>query len=199
MPGRVTNVRPGYIVGPRDTSARFLYWPVRVSLGGTMAVPGAPSDPIQLIDVRDLADWLIHCIEKRVVGVYNATGPTRELSMQSMLEGTRQGLNARVSFTWLPNDFLKSQGVQDGQFPLYAPPTGETAGFHRCNIAKALGKGLKFRPVPDTARATLDWYKTLPTDLQNRVAPQFAPTPTGDGWLAREKSLLDAWAKQAKK
>src|SRR5215475_12615133 len=69
MPGRVTNIRPGFIVGPRDTSGRFIYWPVRASMGGMMIVPGAPADPIQLIDVRDLADWLIHCIENNVVGV----------------------------------------------------------------------------------------------------------------------------------
>src|SRR5258707_498753 len=79
IPGRVTNIRPGYIVGPRDTSGRFIYWPVRASLGGVMIVPGTPVDPIQVIDVRDLADWIIHCIENSLVGVYNATGPEKEL------------------------------------------------------------------------------------------------------------------------
>ena len=154
MPGRVTNIRPGYIVGARDTSGRFIYWPVRASMGGEMVVPGRAEDPIQIIDVRDLADWVVHCIEENTTGVYNATGPAKELSMKGMLQETRKGTGAEVAFTWIDYSFLVEHGVE-GQFPLYAPPTGETAGFHRCNISRALGKGLKFRPVEDTAKATL--------------------------------------------
>ena len=75
MPGRVTILRPGFMVGPRDTSGRFLYWPVRASLGGVMIVPGDPSDPIQIIDVRDVADWIVLCLERSLLGIYNVTGP----------------------------------------------------------------------------------------------------------------------------
>jgi len=194
MPGRVTNIRPGFIVGPRDTSARFIYWPVRVSLGGEMVVPGEPADPIQIIDVRDLADWIIRCLENKVVGVFNATGPAKELSMQKMVEGIRQGLDSKVSFTWIPSAFLEKQSINtEGQFPLYAAPTGETAGFHRSNIERALKSGLTFRPVGDTAKATLDWYKSLPADLQGKVAPQFAKAADGSSWLEKEAKLLEAW------
>ena len=198
MPGRVTNIRPGFIAGPRDTSGRFIYWPVRASMGGKMIVPGTPVDPIQLIDVRDLADWIIHCIENNAVGVYNATGPEKELSMKSFVEGVRKGVDSEVSFTWLTNDFLDSKGIHD-QFPLYAPPTGQTAGFHRANISRALAKGLKFRLVTDTAKATLDWYKTLSSDIQGRVAPQFAQRPNEEAWLATEKRLLESWGERERK
>ncbi len=198
MPGRVTNIRPGYIIGPRDTSGRFIYWPVRASMGGKMIVPGAPADPIQIIDVRDLADWIIHCIENNVVGVYNATGPEKELSMKSFVEGVRKGVGSDVSFTWVANDFLESKGIHD-QFPLYAPPTGETAGFHRASVSRALAKGLKFRAVSDTAKATLDWYKTLPSEIQGRVAPQFAERPNEEAWLAIEKRLLESWGERERK
>ncbi|HEY5909624.1 MAG TPA: NAD-dependent epimerase/dehydratase family protein [Verrucomicrobiae bacterium] len=198
MPGRVTNIRPGYIVGPRDTSGRFMYWPVRVSRGGVMAVPGEPADPIQIIDVRDLADWVIHCIENNVVGIYNATGPAKEMSMKVMLEGIRQGTGSDVSFRWVDTGFLKAQGVE-GQFPLYEPPTGQTAGFHRCNVSRALGKGLKFRSVSDTGKVTLDWYKSLPPETQARVAPQFARKENEPTWLEREKKVLEEWAKRGAK
>ena len=191
MPGRVTVVRPGFIVGPRDTSARFIYWPVRVSFGGEMIVPGAPADPIQIIDVRDLADWLIHCIEENIVGVFNATGPTKELTMQAMLRGIITGLDAKTTPRWVDLDFLKANEVSLGQFPLYQPPTGETAGFHRCNISRAVGKGLTFRPVSDTARVTMDWYKSLPAETQARVAPQFARRTGAEDWLTQEKRLLE--------
>jgi len=193
MPDRVTRIRPGFIVGPRDTSGRFIYWPVRASLGGTMAVPGAPTDPIQIIDVRDLSDWIIRCIEQRTFGVFNATGPEKELSMSAMLEGIRKGVSADVSFAWLSNDFLADQKISEGQFPLYVPPAGDTAGFHRCNISRALAKGLTFRPVAETAKATYDWYKSLPADIQSRVAPQFATPPSGEPWLEIEKRLLQTW------
>ena len=198
MPGRVTNIRPGFMVGRRDTSGRFIYWPVRVSLGGTMIIPGAPSDPVQLIDIRDIADWIVHCIENNIVGIYNATGPDKPLSMKAMVEGVRKGLGSDCSFMWVDYDFLKSQG-KDGQFPLYVPPTGDTAGFHRCNISRALAKGLKFRPVSETARDTLEWYKSLPTDIQPRIAPQFAKAADGEPWLETEKRLLDSWRKHEKK
>jgi 2'-hydroxyisoflavone reductase len=199
MPGRVTVIRPGFIVGPRDTSGRFIYWPVRASLGGVMVVPGAPGDPIQFIDVRDLGEWIIHCIEASIVGIYNATGPERPLTMKAMVEGVRDGVKSQVSFNWVDYKFLQSEGVQEGQFPLYEPPEGESAGAHRCNIKRALAKGLKFRLVSDTAAATLAWYKSLPDELQSRVAPQFAMKTDETPWLEREKGLLEAWRKRAEK
>lgn len=198
MPGRVTNIRPGYIVGPRDTSGRFLYWPARMALGGEMIIPGAADDPIQIIDVRDLADWIIHCIEQNIVGVFNATGPEKELSMRGMLAGIQQGLKTSTKFEWLPLDFLEKNSVQLDRFPLYAPPTGETAGFHKCSIAKALKNGLKFRPVADTAKATLAWYEALPSDLRPRISPQLATRPNQKDWLILEKEVLSAWRSQTK-
>ena len=194
MPGRVTNIRPGFMVGQRDTSGRFIYWPVRVSLGGEMIVPGKPEDPIQIIDVRDVADWIVHCIETNVVGVYNATGPAKELSMKAMLQAARAGISSQASFEWVDSDFLEKEKISvESHFPLYAPPLGDTAGFHRCNISRALGKGLKFRPVSDTAKATLDWYKSLPAELQPRIAPQFATKENEEPWLETERRLLAKW------
>jgi 2'-hydroxyisoflavone reductase len=199
MPGRVTVVRPGFIVGPRDTSGRFIYWPVRASLGGTMIVPGKPADPIQLIDVRDLAEWIVHCIENNIVGIYNATGPRSEMSMQAMVEGCRRGTGSDAGPVWIDTDFLESKGALE-RFPLYAPPTGETAGFHRCNIDRALAKGLRFRSMADTAKATLDWYRSLPAELQPRIAPQFAkPASNEEAWLDKEKQLLAAWRERPAK
>jgi 2'-hydroxyisoflavone reductase len=197
MPGRVTNLRPGFMVGPRDTSGRFIYWPVRASLGGTMVIPGSPADPIQLIDVRDVADWTIHCIENQIIGIYNVTGPDTELSMRGMVEGVRKGVASEVSFTWIDNRFLEAHSISQDKFPLYVPPTGDSLGFHRRSIARALARGLKFRPLPVTAKATLDWYQSLPPNTQAGVAPQFAKRPNEEPWLDTEKHLLEAWAKQS--
>jgi 2'-hydroxyisoflavone reductase len=198
MPGRVTILRPGFMVGPRDTSGRFLYWPVRASLGGVMIVPGAPSDPIQFIDVRDVADWIVHCLEESILGIYNVTGPAKPLSMKEMVEGVRTGTGSQVEFVWIDNHFLDAHGVQPGQFPLYDPPIGDSAGLHRCNCSRALARGLVFRPLGETAGASLDWYRSLPAALQAGVAPQFAKHPNQEPWLETEKGLLASWNQRGK-
>jgi 2'-hydroxyisoflavone reductase len=199
MPGRVTNLRPGFMVGPRDTSGRFLYWPARESLGGVMIVPGAPTDPIQIIDVRDVADFIIHCLEQNIVGVYNVTGPAKPLSMKGMVEAVRDGVTTAVDFVWIANDFLDAHGIQDGQFPLYNPPTGPSAGLHRCNISRALARGLTFRPLSVTAKDSLDWYHSLPAGTQAAVVPQLAQQPGHEPWLRTEKQLLEFWHQRARK
>jgi len=199
MPGRVTNLRPGFMVGPRDTSGRFLYWPVRASLGGTMIVPGAPSDPIQFIDVRDVADWIVHCLEQKIFGIYNVTGPAKPLSMEQMVSDVRTGTGSQVEFVWIDSDFLQGHGIKEGQFPLHDDPTGDQAGLHRCNCSRALARGLVFRPLPETARATLEWYRSLPATLQAGVAPQFAQHAGENPWLQTEKELLTTWNQRSKK
>lgn len=185
MPGRSSSLRCGFIVGPRDTSRRFLYWPVRVEKGGEMAVPGKPSDPLQIIDVRDLADWCMHLIENNINGTFNATGPERPLTMEAMLEGCRRAAKSDTKFTWIDGDFVKAQGVEDGAFPLWIPPEGEGAGFHQRNVAKAVAAGLKFRSVEETARGCLDWYHALPAELRSNVVRLLPPD--------REQALLKAW------
>ena len=81
MPGRTLVVRPGLIVGPHDPSDRFTYWPVRLKRGGDVLAPAPPADSVQLIDVRDLAQWILRMAEQKATGTYNANGPDYELSL----------------------------------------------------------------------------------------------------------------------
>jgi 2'-hydroxyisoflavone reductase len=185
MPGRVANLRCGFIVGPRDTSGRFIYWPLRVERGGEVAVPGKPTDPIQLIDVRDLADWIMHLIETNTNGTFNATGPEKPLTMQAMLDGCKKATKADASFSWLDPKFIEEQKFPLQTFQLWIPPEGEDAGFHQRSVAKAVAAGLRFRPVEDTAKATLAWYHALPSDLQAKFAKPFD--------FQAEADLLKAW------
>ena len=106
MPGRVSNIRPGLIVGPLDNSGRFTYWPWRVSRGGEVLAPGAPDAAVEFIDARDLAQFSMHCIEQKVTGVYNANGPGPRLSMQELLHGCKVVLGSDASFTWIPDQEL---------------------------------------------------------------------------------------------
>src|SRR6266581_9592348 len=81
FPGESLIIRPGLIVGPGDESDRFTYWPVRLDRGGEILAPGNPSDPVQLIDARDQAEWTIRMVEQRATGIFNATGPNYKLTM----------------------------------------------------------------------------------------------------------------------
>ncbi len=185
MPGRATILRPGFIVGPRDVSARFLYWPVRIAAGGDMPVPGTPETLIQVVDVRDLADFTIRTIEQNITGVFNVTG--QPMPMLAFVEEIREGVGAETSFVFLGKEFTESNDLGFAQFPLYIPQEGEAAGFHQRDVSKAVRAGLTFRPLSDTARATLEWYRDLPADIQEKVLPAGRLTPE------REKELLEAF------
>ncbi len=188
MPGKTTNIRPGFIVGPRDTSRRYVYWPWRVSKGGEMLVPGDPKDPVQIIDVRDLAEWTVRCIEERTFGVFNATGPDPAMTMGDMLAACAEGVGVQPKLTWADADFLSEQSLR---YPIWVSPEGDTAGFHRVSVQKAVDAGLTFRTGTDTAKATLDWVNTLGEDLQARVVPMEL--------MEGEAAALKAWhAKSAK-
>jgi len=192
MPGKVAVVRPGLIVGPDDPSDRFTYWPVRVARGGEVLAPGSAEDPIQLIDVRDLGEFLVRLIEDRTRGVFNATGPGSSLTMGQTLNACRQVSGSDATFTWVDPDFLEKQGVQPwSDMPAWVPNRGETAGFAKVNITRALGAGLTFRPIADTARATLEWFKTLPEARRSKLRAGISPE--------REAKVLAAWKSRATK
>lgn len=172
MPGRVTNIRPGLIVGPNDPTDRFTYWPVRVAKGGDVLCPGTPNDPVQVIDVRDLAEWTVQCLERGLVGVYNATGPEGGMPIGQMLEACKHaaGPSCDAKFLWGDAKFLEEQKVGPWQdMPTWVPPDGEMAGFSRIAVGKAIAAGLKFRPIEDTARDTLAWWRTLPAERQAKL------------------------------
>jgi 2'-hydroxyisoflavone reductase len=185
MPGRVTVVRPGFIVGPDDPSGRFTYWPVRVDRGGEILAPGAPSDPVQFVDVRDLGEWLIKLAENGTTGIFNATGPSRRLAMGSFLQACGRAASKKGRLTWVPADFLEKQKID---FPIWVPYSGETKGFHVWNCTRAIKAGLRFRPYAVTVRDTLEWYRTQRGDGRVKLA---GPAPE------QESAALAAWHKQA--
>lgn len=189
FPGKALIVRPGLIVGPGDTSDRFTYWPVRVNKGGEVLAPGKPTDPVQFIDARDLAEWIIRMAEQGTVGVFNATGPKNPLGVGGMLDGIKKATKSNAQFTWVPAEFLAEQKVRPwADMPVWVPPRGDS-GFSSASIKKALSKGLTFRSLADTTRATLEWFKKQPADRQAKMRAGLAPD--------REAAVLAAWhAKQ---
>lgn len=188
LPGRATNIRPGLIVGPDDPTQRFTYWPERVARGGEVLAPGDGSDPVQVIDVRDLAEWTVLAVENRDVGVFNATGPGRPLAVRELLEACKQASQSNATFTWADTAFLEQQKVQGwSDLPVWLPSTGETGGMGKVSNARAMARGLKFRPLVDTARDTLTWFQSLPPEKQEALRKRGGLTPE------REREVLAAW------
>lgn len=184
MPGRALIIRPGLIVGPHDPTDRFTYWPWRIAQGGEVLAPGSPSRPVQFIDARDLAEWIVRMIEAEKTGTYNATGPDYALTMGQLLETCRSVSRSDATFTWVDEKFLLDAGVQPWmEVPLWVPDTEEHRGFSAVNCTKAISDGLSFRPLAETIQDTLKWVATRPSNALWRAGLK----------REREKELLQQW------
>jgi 2'-hydroxyisoflavone reductase len=213
FPGRATIVRPGYIIGPGDPTDRFTYWPVRVSRGGDVLAPGSPDDPLQWIDVRDLAEWLVTIAERGTTGAFNAVGPVTPGRWGDVLQDCVEAAPG-AKLVWVPATWLDKNGMGgEDAFPIWVPPTGKFAGFHRWNNDRGEAAGLTFRPMADTVKSLLAWY---PGEVERRVrvtrelaeaakTKGTPPPPPGDPAALRagpprerEQELLAKWAKSAR-
>jgi len=159
LPGRALIVRPGLIVGPHDPTDRFSYWPHRLARGGEVLAPAPADSPVQFVDVRDLATWIIRLAEARACGVFNAVGPEQPLTIGELLDTCARVADNGAQLRWVAEDALLAQGVKPWmELPLWIPTSDPMhAGFQRFNARKAFGAGLSCRPVEETVRDTLAW------------------------------------------
>jgi 2'-hydroxyisoflavone reductase len=211
FPGKATIVRPGFIVGPGDPTDRFTYYPVRAQRGGEMLAPGAPDDPLQWIDVRDLGAWLVKLVEDGTTGAFNAIGAPAPWG--DVLGSCVEVAGAGTELTWVPAKWLEANAEQGDDFTVWVAPEGEYAGFHRWSNARAVAAGLTTRPVADTIEGLLAWY---PTEIERRIKvtaeitetnkAKGLPPPPGDPSQLRaglkperEAELLAAWKKSGGK
>ena len=181
-------VRPTLIVGPGDRSDRFTYWPVRIDRGGEVVAPGDGTDMAQYVDVRDLGEFMVHLVEMEASGTYNAAGPAASITMAGMLYGIRAVTTSDVHLTWVPADVLREHEVGAWmEMPVWVYPSPETAGFSAYDGSKAVAAGLTFRPLAETARDTLAWWKSKPPEeqtLRTGLAPEKEATILQD-WHSR--------------
>lgn len=167
-------VRPTYIVGPGDTTDRFPYWPLRFQRGGEVLIPGRREDPVQLIDVRDLAEFMITLLETDRSGIYNAVGPRTPLLVPEFAEAMRQAVNPVARLTFVDDyDFLEAHAIADA-VP-WVMLKGNDLGHLSARNDRSVAAGLRFRPLATTAQDTLAWWPTVPE--ARRSAPGFSITP----------------------
>jgi 2'-hydroxyisoflavone reductase len=176
-------VRPGLIVGPNDSTDRFPYWPRRLARGGGVLAPGDGSQPVQLIDARDLAAWLLSMLERGTGGTYNATGPAEPVTFGQVLERASLAIGTAATITWVAEAFLLERGVEPwSELPLWVPR--EEAGLDEVSVQRAIAAGLTYRPLAETVRDTLAWDLARPDEARAN-----SPALKSD----REAALLAEW------
>jgi 2'-hydroxyisoflavone reductase len=189
MPGRVTVLRPGLIVGPHDSTDRFTYWPARAARGGDMLAPGKPSDDIQVIDSRDLAAFALDAIEKKITGTFNLVSPPGLFTIGDVLNESIRAAkelakpNPPPRAVWAPAAFLAAQKVEGwSDMPVWVDAKGDEAAFAGTSAARAIKAGLKITPMRKTCRDTLAWHLTRPAAERETLKSGIAPE--------REKEVL---------
>lgn len=174
-------VRPGLIVGPRDPSGRFSYWAERLAEGGEVLLPESPDRDTQLIDVRDLAAWVVAAAEQRLTGVFDASGPVQRLG--DLVDDVAAAVGNRSDQVWAPVEFLHDQDVTywagPRSLPLWLP--AEARGMTTHDVSAAFAAGLVTRPIAETAVDTLAWMRATPDAARTGLS------------RAEEQDVLDAW------
>ena len=163
MPGRVLIIRAGLIVGPYDYTDRFTCWVVHVARGGEVLAPGRPERPVQFIDARDLAEWMVTMAERQETGIYNANRHAQHLTMRNVLEECKSASNSDANFTWVSETFLREEQVMAwSDMPLWLPEeeAPQLNGFMYINCDKAMAAGLRIRPLSKTVSDTLSWWRS---------------------------------------
>jgi 2'-hydroxyisoflavone reductase len=178
FPERALILRPGFVVGPHDHTDRTTSWWRRIARGGEMLAPGNPNTPIQLIDGRDLAAFVIDLTERHATGAYNVNGFAEHLTWGECFDKAQMVTGTDTLFTWVSEDFLRSQNLDGGELPIFA--FSEDMGIFGFNNHKAIAAGLHFRPIAETIRDTLLWDSAEGTH-------KLGLTPE------REQELLRAW------
>ena len=180
FPGKATLVRPGYIVGPNDPTDRFTYWPMRFVRGGECLAPGAMDNDLQFVDVRDLGAWIVHLIEQRITGPFNAVGFDGPITTAEFLHTGKGTINHTCTFTWVDDAFLEENGVSPwGEMGCWTPK----AKNGHANNRRAIDAGAKFRPIAETIRDTAAWAKTRGESYEWRAGMK----------AEREAQLLAKW------
>jgi 2'-hydroxyisoflavone reductase len=179
--GRFAAVRAGLIVGPHDPTGRFTNWPHRVARGGELLAPGPASRPVQFVEVRDLAGWLLHLCDLGEAGTFNAV--CEPVSFAALLAACRDVATADATVTWVDSAFLTTEGVGPWkELPLWLPDEPEAARFMEAVATRAHAAGLRHRPLVETVRGAL-----------TQAAPVDGVGLTPD----RERELLARWHEQA--
>jgi 2'-hydroxyisoflavone reductase len=190
LPGHVQSIRAGLILGPHDYDDRFAFWLRRVARGGEVLAPGNPEANVRLVDVRDLASWMVRSAEERHTGAFNATGPGEPLTMRTLLETIKEVTGSDARFTWVSDALLLEHKVAPySEMPFWLPPPYDGYGI---DCTRAVAAGLGYRPLVETVRDTWQWLQTGWEAAASARAHRRLKVPAGIS-AGREAEILCAW------
>ena len=183
-------IRPTYMIGPGDRTDRFVHWPNRLAKGGEVLVPGKKEDPVQYMDIRDVAEWMIRMAENKQHGTYNAVGPKNTQTMQQFVSEAAQSFDAQSNFVMVDDyEFLLANKVYYA-VP-WVIPVGDNYGSSRSSSQKAQDTGLTYRPLNDTVKDTYNWWNSDAVSAERKE--KYANNPME--FANREQELLTLWKK----
>ncbi len=158
--GRVLLARAGLILGPYERVGRLPWWLRRLQRGGQVLCPGPPTRPLQYIDGRDLAEWILLMAKGDLGGTFNTVSWPGHTSMGQLLETVRVATGSSAELVWASPAEIQGAGISAWtELPIWAPPTGELAGLHAGDVSAAHAHGLRCRPVSDTISDTWSWLQ----------------------------------------
>jgi nucleoside-diphosphate-sugar epimerase len=191
---RVLLARPGLVLGPWEDVGRLPWWLARIARGGRVVAPGDPLRPLQYVDARDLARWLLGALETGVAGPVDVVSRPGHTTTGELLGSCRDATGSDAELVWVPEQVLEDEGVEPWtQLPCWVPSTGELAGLMAGDTSLAAHTGLVCRPVAETVRDTWQWIQDegmpaqrpdrprngLPPDLEARVLKRAEESPRG--------------------
>lgn len=185
---RTIIVRPTYMIGPGDKTDRFIHWPIRLSRGGEVLVPGKVNDPVQYIDVRDVAEFMIRLAENKTVGTFNAVGPESQQFMHDFVEEASSAFDVEHTFIKIPDDdFLVEKDIH--YIVPWIMPIGNNLGSSETSNAKSLANGLTLRPLVTSVKEIHEWWNSGVIDAERKNKVENGENSI----LAREASIIAAW------
>ena len=167
---KLSIIRPTYVCGPGDHTDRFSWWPIRTRRGGEMLWPGTPDDVIQIIDVRDLANFTVDTVDQNISGVFNAVNPANSYTMSDLLEDSQAVTGTEVEAHWVSEEFIYANELSDGRaFPIWNPKTGAEGGAGSFSGKAARDAGLHNRPERETARDLMAWWDAQSQERRDAI------------------------------
>ena len=181
-------VRSGLILGPYENIGRLPWWLNRVARGGPVLAPGPRDLPLQYVDVRDLADWLLGAAERGLGGAYNLAGPPGTTSMGELLDACVRVTGGRAELRWTAPELILDAGIEPWTgLPVWVPEGSDLHdALHRADVSRAVRDGLRCRDVTETVRDTWEWLTGL-----GGIAPHRPDRPPVGLDPAVEAKVLD--------
>jgi 2'-hydroxyisoflavone reductase len=185
---RALFARAATILGPRENRRRLPWWLLRMERGGEVLAPGPQARPLQYVDVRDLARWLLEAATSGRSGAFNVACRRGHADMGALLEACRETTGGKAELTWVSAEHVVASGIEAwSELPVWLPPDDEYGWMHDTNVERAHAAGLYCRPVVETVRDTWEWLVAIgrqPPDDHN-AAPGLDP--------GKERAALAAW------